>query len=371
MIRLHDTVTLTLDISHSLNVELVPLEFGETLGDFAISAVVNRPPRVVEQREIHQIELLLTPRSAGSQRLGAIPIRVKPLSPESSGDSASLLLPARDVDVSSTTAKTASPESLNRPAGPVPVPDHGLYSWGIVAIVLLASLFFLVLRFRRKPKTIQITEQPTPTQIAMRKLATLLDQRLHERDVKQFYIEITAIVRWFIEQKTEIRAPELTTEEFLKEISRQAEQKTVHTPPPKTVTTSPARTSTGSSNLITLATATGRFKAQQAAETQKTKSPVEPLEPVDVPDEKTSGEWSDFFSEKNRLALAEFLKIADLVKFARFQPTRDDVMLGFRRASEFVELGHRLGDPDEEENERPKTVTLHENAQKTGTHRRD
>ena len=36
----------------------------------------------------------------------------------------------------------------------------------------------------------------------------------------QFYVELTAVVRRYIERTTGIRAPEQTTEEFLREISQ-------------------------------------------------------------------------------------------------------------------------------------------------------
>jgi hypothetical protein len=41
-----------------------------------------------------------------------------------------------------------------------------------------------------------------------------------ETDVKSYYVELTAIVRRYIERTTGIRAPEQTTEEFLREVSR-------------------------------------------------------------------------------------------------------------------------------------------------------
>jgi hypothetical protein len=51
-------------------------------------------------------------------------------------------------------------------------------------------------------------------------LDKLAQSGLAETDVKQFYVELTGIVRRYIEQTTAIRAPEQTTEEFLREISR-------------------------------------------------------------------------------------------------------------------------------------------------------
>ena len=325
--RLYQTVELTLDISHSLDQELVPLEFDDTLGDFTVSSVVASIPRVAEQRENHRITVSLQPNSAGPCQVGAIPVQCKS---RVTDDLFLVVVPPQEITILSTAISTVSPGPLHQATGPRPIPDYSGYYWGIGLLLVLFALVGVFRWNRRRLRTLSLVEPPTPTQIATKKLATLLDKRLHERDVKTFYFEITAIVRWFIEQVTQIRAPELTTEEFLREIQKAANQNTTE---PSSQMLSPKT----NPNFITLATATGRFRIQQAA-LITSDVPVTPKEP-DIP---PSEEWNTFFSEKNRMALAAFLEIADLVKFARFQPTREEVMLGFRRASELIELGRSL-----------------------------
>ncbi len=56
--------------------------------------------------------------------------------------------------------------------------------------------------------------------MACLELERLLERRLTEEDVKLYYVELTGIVRRYIERTTEIRAPQQTTEEFLREVSR-------------------------------------------------------------------------------------------------------------------------------------------------------
>ena len=379
--RLYDTVVLTLDITHSLDLELAPLEFGDTLGDMRVVDVVPAIARITEQRETHRIVVHLTPENAGRARIGAVPIRCKERiteTPPNSDVFVSVVMPPHEMEIQNPVVVSIVSTPLHQGSGPVSIPDYGLYYW-VFGILLLFALGVFVRRKRRgKMVVAAMAERSTPTQIAMRKLANLLDQRLHERDVKRFYVEITSIVRWFIEQKTEIHAPELTTEEFLREFSQQAKKKT---PPPRkktpTTTHTVSGTKTGTSRLITLETATGRFKMQQAAQASPEKGDnfYDPSEDSTV-ETKTSAtqETSGFFSETNRAALAEFLEIADLVKFAKFEPTREEVLHGFRRASEFIELGSRLETSEKESSTittgtpKPQTVTLRENAQ-TGTHR--
>ena len=54
----------------------------------------------------------------------------------------------------------------------------------------------------------------------MKFIAILKDSLRETLDVKLFYVELTAIVRRYIERTTGVHAPEQTTQEFLQEISR-------------------------------------------------------------------------------------------------------------------------------------------------------
>src|SRR5262249_46330208 len=64
----------------------------------------------------------------------------------------------------------------------------------------------------------------TPEEIASAALAALLAENLPSRGLfKEFYVRLTGIVRQYIEDTTGLRAPEQTTEEFLRDMrSREA-----------------------------------------------------------------------------------------------------------------------------------------------------
>ena len=56
----------------------------------------------------------------------------------------------------------------------------------------------------------------TPSERALRELSLLIGRHLPEKGLfKDFYIELTMVVRRYIERRYGIRAPEQTTEEFL------------------------------------------------------------------------------------------------------------------------------------------------------------
>ncbi len=83
-----------------------------------------------------------------------------------------------------------------------------------VTVGLTAALVVSVglwIRRRRRP-----TPPPTPRERAHAELRALLERRLAEQGyLGDFYVELTMVVRRFIERTSRIRAPEQTTREFL------------------------------------------------------------------------------------------------------------------------------------------------------------
>ena len=83
----------------------------------------------------------------------------------------------------------------------------------ILAAVLLVILGWrLARRIRRHVEWMRLS----PRERALKELSVLMNRHLVEKDmVKDFYLELTMIVRRYIERQHAVRAPEQTTEEFL------------------------------------------------------------------------------------------------------------------------------------------------------------
>lgn len=87
---------------------------------------------------------------------------------------------------------------------------------GVLGVALLVLLWKLVSRVKEEVAL----RRMSPKERAMRELATLLRRDLiHSNQVKEFYFELTMIVRRYIERQHGVRAPEQTTEEFLSAVS--------------------------------------------------------------------------------------------------------------------------------------------------------
>ena len=86
---------------------------------------------------------------------------------------------------------------------------------GILALVVLAVA--LIVFIVRKIRMMVRIHRMSPIERAMYELDVLLKKGLPGRGFyKDFYIELTMVVRRYIERRHEVRAPNLTTDEFLR-----------------------------------------------------------------------------------------------------------------------------------------------------------
>jgi hypothetical protein len=87
----------------------------------------------------------------------------------------------------------------------------------VAAIAALAAI--LVRRFISKPRTfLNYPPPPPPHEVALKALQELLARGwIEEGRIEPFYVELSCIVRRYIEDRFRLRAPEQTTEEFIRE----------------------------------------------------------------------------------------------------------------------------------------------------------
>lgn len=268
--QLSDTILLTLEIETDSTLQAEMPAFGSTLGDLEIAQITEQTNRITADRETKQLVLQVVPQQNGITPIWQTTIHYTDQREELREKSYSLTLPATELEIQSTiTPESASLDHISSPSDIFEFRST-YFLWIIVILVIVFGFVLIFLfRFFRKPVTVTPESTLTPQEIALQRLALLINSRLHEIDVKNFFIELTGIVRWYIEQQTDLRAPELTTEEFLHEITQQWEHRLV-------------------------------------------------------------------LSSELRDRLRLFLESADMVKFAKFQPSQEETMLGVRRAEEFI-----------------------------------
>ncbi len=102
---------------------------------------------------------------------------------------------------------------------PVSFPVNYVFLIILVSILSLIICVFLggyIYRRLREKKSLSMPPRKTPSEIAYEALENLKARDLPATGkVREYYFELSNIVRRYIEDKFSIKAPEMTTEEFL------------------------------------------------------------------------------------------------------------------------------------------------------------
>ncbi len=219
--RLSDEPTMTLTIDYQQGVKVDKPPFGEAVGDSLVILDFREPlPETNEGREIMRQIYTLEPTRTGELQIDPIVVSFSDERSEGDGRPHEIETEALTLEVTSIIADEApSLDDLEEIQGPValPKPRSTALLWMVVACpcLLLAGLtIWLVLR----RKSAQPEKVLSPQELAYLELQQIIDAELSERDVKAFYVELTGVVRRYIERTTGVHAPEQTTEEFLREI---------------------------------------------------------------------------------------------------------------------------------------------------------
>jgi len=117
-------------------------------------------------------------------------------------------------------AAQARAEDIRDVKPPVNPPPDLLLLFLALIVVLALLCFYGIRAWRRKRQGLRKEGRempaPDPWTVAMGKLTALKDENLPALGrVKEYYIGLSGIIRHYIEERFDIRAPEMTTEEFL------------------------------------------------------------------------------------------------------------------------------------------------------------
>jgi hypothetical protein len=297
--RLSDEPVLALTIEAERGVEIDKPDFGEEIGEFKIVASREPVVKMREGRQIYQRILTLEPGVAGRLAIDPISVTFRDKRSGADGNPQTVATKPLMVEITSAyTKETPSLSDLRAAADPIALPRRVPgWCWAIVAAVIALGLLAFFVWGRRRREKAAMAIVLSPEELASLELQKLAASGLMETDVKLFFVELTAIVRRYIERTTGIRAPEQTTEEFLRDMRRvQRSAATAGLPSSETIDRLLGTAGQASSGTLQFSNG-ARFSVE---------------------------------------ALESFLESADLVKFAAYRPRREDIEESFRRAEAFV-----------------------------------
>jgi hypothetical protein len=223
--RLSDLVEMDVRVEAQPDVEIKPPAFGQAVGDFLVRDYSERPPdggKPTHRRFHYQLE----PVHAGKHLIRSVSIEFTDKRPTSERRGEPTLVETNPLELDVTSElgdKAPSLADLEPILPPQPVPRNLAIGWVVALGIGLVLTIALVVGLRRRRRRVPEPRRKTPQEIAHAALARLLAENLPGQGlVKEFYLRLTGIVRQYVEDTTGIRAPEQTTEEFLRDMRSRA-----------------------------------------------------------------------------------------------------------------------------------------------------
>jgi len=222
--RLSDLVEMEVLVSAQQGVEIKPPVFGQAVGDFLVRNYTERfdPKSKSSANETNTRRFVykLEPVHAGRHLIRSMAIEFIDNRPgsEQKGMTSEVESEPLEVNVTSELGdQVPNLADLEPMLPPRALSQSSQWGWyGLGAVILAMACAALWLRKRKKSQLVEPRRQ-TPEEIAHAAFAALLAENLPAKgQFKEFYLRLTGIVRHFIEGTTGLRAPEQTTEEFLR-----------------------------------------------------------------------------------------------------------------------------------------------------------
>jgi hypothetical protein len=209
-ITVADRVEMTLEATAEEGREIRFPEAADKLGEFTVAGVRTEPPQLVEGDRVRLRRTYeLEPFLAGDYEIPALAVGF--------GPGVELRTEPVKVRVDSVLPESPGRPELKEIVPPVGLPGFPAWGYGGVALALAAAAGWLLWR-RWKRARRRAERPPLPHEIALRALRELMEQDLIGRgEAKLFYLRLSSILRHYIEDRFALRAPERTTEEFLRE----------------------------------------------------------------------------------------------------------------------------------------------------------
>lgn len=230
-----DSVTLTLRATAEKDVELLMPEFGEALGRFNILDFFQETSVDTEGRTVMKQVYELDPPRSGEQSIPPIMVefvdRRAGMTPVPDGfDAYEVLTERLPFEVASVVPDDAAAGLHDAFDALPPLATPGTRRWpwilgGTAVTVTAAALWPFWLKIRRRVR------RRSACDLALTRLQQLaVLPRTEAAQIDAFFVELSAIVRWYVENRFELRAPESTTEEFLVAMSQSPDLTAEHQP---------------------------------------------------------------------------------------------------------------------------------------------
>jgi hypothetical protein len=221
-----DVLELELTVTAEEGVEVLMPEFGEALGRFAIVDFAPSDSLDATGRSISRQKYRLQPSRSGTQSIPSLRVEFVdrregyPVAPE--GEDAFEILTDRIAFEIAPILAADAPLEL-KPAhedlSPRREPIAPIWVWVLVGLAIMAAATPFAWRAYVAARARRL--QQSAYEVARGELDHLLTEGLPDtKRMDAFYVQLSLIVRAYLENRFGLRSPELTTPEFLTEMGR-------------------------------------------------------------------------------------------------------------------------------------------------------
>ena len=215
-----DKIKYTIFIEKDKDIEIEPFTFGQDLGNFAIKDFGSSKSVFLNKEKISQWYILDT-YITGKTIISKVRIKYRKRNdPDWSRiDTAEVSIEVRSL--LDNAGRNIQMRDIKGPVGLPSVINKYLIPAGLLFLVVLALLAGYFLKKNKEEKG--IPKKPAH-ETAYEQLEALRAKDYISRGlIKEYYTEISNIIRHYLENRFKLRAPEMTTEEFLASARESAE----------------------------------------------------------------------------------------------------------------------------------------------------
>lgn len=219
-ITIGDWLRGTLEIKHISDVQLFNFVLPDSLGEFEI---VRKEQPTTEEKDgkvLEKIPFIITAFDSGMRIISPIHIGYK-----IKGDTSlySVATSPLIINVRGVVIDTTQDIRDIKPPLSVPITFAEILPYLISVVVISAAgflIWYIIKKRKRGERLIPEAPPRPPHEIALEELKSLESEKLWQRGkVKEYHSKLTDIVRVYIENRFEIKAMEITSDEILEQFS--------------------------------------------------------------------------------------------------------------------------------------------------------
>jgi len=211
-VAIGDKIKYTIFIEKDRNVEIEPFAFGQDLGNFAIKDFGSKRSVFFNKEKISQWYILDT-YITGKTIIPKVTVKYRK---KNDPDWSRIDTGEVSIEVKSLLGGTGNKIQMRDIKGPVGLPSAINKYLVLAGSLLLVILGLLAGYFLKKNKEEGFIPGKPAHEIAYEQLEALKAKDYIGRGlIKEYYSEVSDIIRHYLENRFKLRAPEMTTEEFL------------------------------------------------------------------------------------------------------------------------------------------------------------